>query len=134
MDTDTVRSFTDEQMLNEGVASLVMDEYIRKIVAQAPPLSEEQARKIAVLFDVERRAAEARAERRPHTGAAPEGLSCRSRLPGKPEQSNEEVLQEYRKTWDEGLAQTPMFSMWYPCPRTSSAGASSSTAAASKSG
>ena len=50
------------------------------------------------------------------TGGAPEGLSCRSRLPGKPEQSNEEVLQAYRKTWDEGLARTPMFSMWYPCP------------------
>jgi hypothetical protein len=93
-----------------------MDEHIRKIVAEAPPLSEEQARKIAVLFDVERQRATARAERRPYNAGAPEGLSCRSRLPGKPEQSNEEVLHAYRKAWDEGLARTPMFSIWYPSP------------------
>jgi hypothetical protein len=101
---------------DEGVASLLMDEHIRKIVAEAPPLSEEQARKIAGLFDIEHRRAEARAERRPYTGGAPQGLARRSSLPGKPEQSNEEVLQAYRKTWDEGLARTPMWSMWYPCP------------------
>ncbi|MDQ1247248.1 MAG: hypothetical protein QG597_1618 [Actinomycetota bacterium] len=93
-----------------------MDEYIRKVVAEAPPLSEEQARKIAVLFDVERHRAEARAERRPYSGGAPEGLACRTTLPGKPEQSNEEVLQAYRETWNAGLAQTPMWSMWYSCP------------------
>ncbi|WP_006246436.1 hypothetical protein [Mycolicibacterium tusciae] len=93
-----------------------MDEHIRKIVAEAPPLTDEQAHKIATLFDIENHRAKMRAERQPYTGGPPEGLAVRSSLPGKPEQSNDEVLQAYRKTWDEGLARTPMWSMWHPSP------------------
>lgn len=67
-----------------------MDEYIRKIVAEAPPLSDEQARKIAGLFDIEHRRAQDRAERRPYTAGASEGvkhlcsvvLCCRDRCTG----------------------------------------------------
>jgi len=69
-----------------------MDEYIRKIVAEAPPLSDEQNSKIAGLFDVERQRAQGRAERRPYTGGVLDGLKRREHLPGKPRQSNEEVL------------------------------------------
>ncbi|GAA2567325.1 hypothetical protein [Mycolicibacterium diernhoferi] len=93
-----------------------MDEYIRKIVAEAPPLSIEQARTIATLLDVENQRAKARAERQPYNGDAPEGLSRRSSLSGTPEQSNGQVLQAYRKLWDTGLARTPLWPLWHPNP------------------
>lgn len=93
-----------------------MDDHIRKVVAEAPPLSDEQQRTIARIFNVEQTRAEARLNRRPYTGGAPDGLVHRSRLLGKPERSNEEVLQAYRQEWEEGLARTPMWSTYHHCP------------------
>src|SRR5690349_15641227 len=93
-----------------------MDEHVRKIVAEAPPLSHEQARTIAALLDVDGQRAKARAEREPYNGDAPTGLTRRSSLPGTPLQSNEQVLQSYRKTWDEGLARTPLWSLRHASP------------------
>lgn len=93
------------------------DEYVAKIVAEAPPFSPEQARDIARIFDVEGSRAQKRAERLPHSASAPppRGLNRRN-LPGTPERSDEEVLASVRKQWGKGLAKTPMYSLYYTSP------------------
>ncbi|MBJ7340632.1 hypothetical protein [Mycolicibacterium sp.] len=94
-----------------------LDEHVAKVVAEAPPLSSEQARNVARIFDIEGSRAQRRAERQPHPASAPppRGLTKRN-LPGAPERSNEEVLTTVRKEWEEGLAKTPMYSMWFTSP------------------
>jgi hypothetical protein len=93
------------------------DEHVAAVVAKAPPLSPEQARDIARIFDIERSRAQKRAERQPHPSSAPPppGLTKRS-LPGSPEHSNEEVLASVRTEWEEGLAKSPMYSLYYTSP------------------
>lgn len=91
------------------------DEYIKKVVAAAPPLSPEQERAIARIFDIEGQRAQRRADRRPYSGGAPPGLT-RRRFSGAPEHSNDEVLEAYRKRWDEGLERSPMYSMYHTSP------------------
>lgn len=92
------------------------DEHTRKLVADAPELSAEQARKIASLFDAEGSRARKRAERQPHPASAPPPPGLKRRQLGKPARSNDEALMAYRQQWDEGLARTPMFSMWHASP------------------
>jgi hypothetical protein len=94
-----------------------LDEHVAKIVAEAPPFSAGQARDIARIFDVERSRAQKRAERQPHPASAPPPPGLRKRsLPGVPERSNEEVLAAVRQRWEEGLANTPMYSLWFTSP------------------
>jgi hypothetical protein len=94
-----------------------LDEHVAKIVAEAPPFSAEQARDIARIFNIEGRRAQKRAERQPHPASAPPppGLTKRKLL-GTPERSNEEVLASVRKEWEEGLAKSPMYSLYYTSP------------------
>ncbi len=80
-----------------------------------PPMSDEQKRKIAAIFDDggrERR----RAERRPHPADAPSppGIA-RRHLPGQPRPSDT-VLQAYREWYDAGVAANPMWTIWYHAP------------------
>jgi hypothetical protein len=95
----------------------MLDDHVAKVVADAPPLSAEQAREIADIFDIERSRAKKRSERQPHPASAPPplGLTKRS-LPGTPERSNEEVLASVRKEWEEGLAKSPMYSLYFTSP------------------
>jgi hypothetical protein len=101
----------------DHVAKRASDEHTAKVVADAPPFSDEQARKIATLLDVEGSRARKRAERQPHPANAPAPLGLMKRsLPGTPERSNEEVLASGRERWEEGLAKTPMYSLWFTSP------------------
>jgi hypothetical protein len=94
-----------------------LDEHVAKVVAEAPPLSPEQARNIARIFDIKGSRAQKRAERQPHPASAPPPVGLKKHgLPGTPERSNEEVLVSVRQEWEEGLAKTPMYSLWFTSP------------------
>jgi hypothetical protein len=82
-----------------------------------PPMSDEQKRRIATLFDADRTRERTRAElqvRRADTPAPP-GLVSR-KFPGTA-RPKEDVLQEYRSWYDAGAAKEPMWSIWYPAPQ-----------------
>lgn len=81
-----------------------------------PPMSDEQKRRIATLFDVDRTRERRRAEREPRRADAPPppGL-VRRKFPGSP-RPKEDALQEYRSWYDVGEAKEPMWSVWYPGP------------------
>jgi len=81
-----------------------------------PPMSDEQKRQIATLFDADRTRERRRAERqvRRAEAPAPPGLASR-KLPGRP-RPKEDVLQEYRGWYDAGAAKEPMWSVWCPAP------------------
>ena len=79
-----------------------------------PPMSDEQKRRIATLFDADRTRERRRAERklRRADAPAPPGLVSRE-FPGSPRPKGD-VLQEYRSWYDVGAAKEPMWSVWYP--------------------
>jgi hypothetical protein len=81
-----------------------------------PPMSDEQKRRIATLFDADRTRERRRAERKPRRAdaPAPPGLASR-KFPGSP-RPKQDVLQEYRSWYDASAAKEPMWSIWYPAP------------------
>ena len=93
-------------------------DWIAAFVADAPPLSPETQQRVATLLNVERFTARNRESYQPHPASSPPplGLSRRKLARGKTEITNNKFLQEYRQSWDEGLARTPLFSLWYGAP------------------
>jgi hypothetical protein len=102
---------------SENEQKRTLDEHVAKVVADAPPFSLEKARDISRIFDIEGSRARKRAERQPHPAGTPPPPGLKKRdLPGTPERSNEDVLASVRKEWEEGLAKSPMYSLYYTSP------------------